>query len=282
MSAIIINGNEISKEIRKKILKKVEYLKSKGVNPGLAAILVGDDPASRIYVNNKEKECIKTGINSFVYRLPQDISEEYVINKLKELNEREDVHGIFVQLPLPEHIDARRVMNIILPEKDVDGFHPYNMGKLLIGEEGTVPCTPAGIMELIRSTGIDLKGKEAVVIGRSNIVGKPMAILLLREHATVTVCHSRTLDLSAVCRRADILVAAIGKPKMIKKDFIKPGAIVIDVGINRLEGNLVGDVDFEEAKEVAGYITPVPGGVGPMTITMLFNNTVILAEKCIL
>ncbi|MCD6309977.1 MAG: bifunctional methylenetetrahydrofolate dehydrogenase/methenyltetrahydrofolate cyclohydrolase FolD [Candidatus Eremiobacteraeota bacterium] len=280
MSAEIISGKEVSREIKENLAKEVEDLKARGIIPGLAVVLVGDDPASQVYVRNKVRACEKVGIKSVVQRLPSDIPEEDLLRIVRDLNENDEIHGILVQLPLPDHIDEQKVVNIISPEKDADGFHPYNMGRLLTGEECPVPCTPAGIMELIHRTGIELKGKEAVVIGRSNIVGKPVAILLLREHATVTICHSRTRNLSEVCKRADVVIAAVGRAKMVKKDFIKPGAVVIDVGINRDEnGKLVGDVDFEDVKEVAGYITPVPGGVGPMTIAMLLVNTVSSAKK---
>ncbi|MCL5038122.1 MAG: bifunctional methylenetetrahydrofolate dehydrogenase/methenyltetrahydrofolate cyclohydrolase FolD [Chloroflexi bacterium] len=279
MSAEIIDGKQAANEIKEKLSEEIKRLAGKGIIPGLAVIMVGDNPASQVYVNNKEKACEKVGIKSWVYRLPAETPEKEVLKLIDELNGNDEVHGILVQLPLPGHIDEGKVMNLILPEKDADGFHPYNMGRLLIGEDGPVPCTPAGIMELIHRTGIEMKGKEAVVVGRSNIVGKPVALLLLREHATVTICHSRTRDLPGVCRRADVLVAAVGRAGMIKKDFVKPGAVVIDVGINRVDGKLAGDVDFDEVKEVAGHITPVPGGVGPMTIAMLLVNTVESAKK---
>ena len=279
MEAKILSGRDIASEIRLGLKNDVEKLKGNGVQPGLAVIIVGDEPASRIYVNNKKKACDEIGIRSFEYALPAETSEEEIIELIKTLNCDKNIHGILVQLPLPPHINDEKVLLTIDPDKDVDAFHPVNVGKIMIGNYRFLPCTPAGIIEMIHRTGIDLKGSECVVVGRSNIVGKPMAMLLLHEHATVTVCHSRTKDLKTVCKRADVLVVAVGKPKLIKADFIKPGAVVIDVGTNRMEnGKLCGDVDFEEAKGVASYITPVPGGVGPMTIAMLMKNTVKAAE----
>lgn len=279
MEAKILSGRDIASEIRLGLKNDVEKLKGNGVQPGLAVIIVGDDPASRIYVNNKKKACDEIGIRSFEYALPAETSEEEIIELIKTLNCDKNIHGILVQLPLPPHINDEKVLLTIDPDKDVDAFHPVNVGKIMIGNYRFLPCTPAGVIEMIHRTGIDLKGSECVVVGRSNIVGKPMAMLLLHEHATVTVCHSRTKDLKTVCKRADVLVVAVGKPKLIKADFIKPGAVVIDVGTNRMEnGKLCGDVDFEEAKGVASYITPVPGGVGPMTIAMLMKNTVKAAE----
>jgi len=274
-----LSGRDIASEIRLGLKNDVEKLKGNGVQPGLAVIIVGDEPASRIYVNNKKKACDEIGIRSFEYALPAETSEEEIIELIKTLNCDKNIHGILVQLPLPPHINDEKVLLTIDPDKDVDAFHPVNVGKIMIGNYRFLPCTPAGVIEMIHRTGIDLKGSECVVVGRSNIVGKPMAMLLLHEHATVTVCHSRTKDLKTVCKRADVLVVAVGKPKLIKADFIKPGAVVIDVGTNRMEnGKLCGDVDFEEAKGVASYITPVPGGVGPMTIAMLMKNTVKAAE----
>jgi methylenetetrahydrofolate dehydrogenase (NADP+)/methenyltetrahydrofolate cyclohydrolase len=279
VEAKILSGRDIASEIRLGLKNDVEKLKGNGVQPGLAVIIVGDDPASRIYVNNKKKACDEIGIRSFEYALPAETSEEEIIELIKTLNCDKNIHGILVQLPLPPHINDEKVLLTIDPDKDVDAFHPVNVGKIMIGNYRFLPCTPAGVIEMIHRTGIDLKGSECVVVGRSNIVGKPMAMLLLHEHATVTVCHSRTKDLKTVCKRADVLVVAVGKPKLIKADFIKPGAVVIDVGTNRMEnGKLCGDVDFEEAKGVASYITPVPGGVGPMTIAMLMKNTVKAAE----
>ena len=279
MEAKILSGRDIASEIRLGLKNDVEKLKGNGVQPGLAVIIVGDEPASRIYVNNKKKACDEIGIRSFEYALPAETSEEEIIELIKTLNCDKNIHGILVPLPLPPHINDEKVLLTIDPDKDVDAFHPVNVGKIMIGNYRFLPCTPAGVIEMIHRTGIDLKGSECVVVGRSNIVGKPMAMLLLHEHATVTVCHSRTKDLKTVCKRADVLVVAVGKPKLIKADFIKPGAVVIDVGTNRMEnGKLCGDVDFEEAKGVASYITPVPGGVGPMTIAMLMKNTEKAAE----
>jgi methylenetetrahydrofolate dehydrogenase (NADP+)/methenyltetrahydrofolate cyclohydrolase len=277
---MIIDGKAIAKMKREEIAKEVAKLNAKGITPGLAVILVGDDPASQIYVRNKHRACKETGIYSREITLAKDTSEEDLLALIDKLNADSAIDGILVQLPLPKQIDPDKVIERISPHKDVDGFHPVNAGALLTGQEGFVSCTPLGIMELIKSTGQEISGKDAVVIGRSNIVGKPVAHLLLRENATVTICHSRTRDLKSICQRADILVAAIGKAEMITGDYIKEGAIVIDVGINRLEsGKVVGDVAFEEASKKATYITPVPGGVGPMTITMLLYNTLLSARK---
>lgn len=277
---MIIDGKAIAKMKREEIAKEVAKLNAKGITPGLAVILVGDDPASQIYVRNKHRACKETGIYSREITLAKDTSEEDILALIDKLNADSAIDGILVQLPLPKQIDPDKVIERISPHKDVDGFHPVNAGALLTGQEGFVSCTPLGIMELIKSTGQEISGKDAVVIGRSNIVGKPVAHLLLRENATVTICHSRTRDLKSICQRADILVAAIGKAEMITGDYIKEGAIVIDVGINRLEsGKVVGDVAFEEASKKATYITPVPGGVGPMTITMLLYNTLLSARK---
>lgn len=279
MGAVILNGREISGEIRKELKEKVEQLKQNGIHPGLAVILVGNDPASRIYVKNKKKACEETGIRSFEYVLPEETSEEELIQLVETLNNDRSVHGILVQLPLPKHINTENVLLKISPEKDVDVFHPLNVGKIMIGNYRLLPCTPAGIMEMLQRTGIELEGKQCVVIGRSNIVGKPMAMLLLHSNATVTICHSKTKNLMDVSRNADVLIVAVGKPGMINADYVKEGAVVIDVGINRLEnGKVCGDVDFESVAEKASYITPVPGGVGPMTITMLLNNTIKSAE----
>ena len=241
---------------------------------------MGDDPASTVYVRNKERACKEVGINSTVHRLPAETTREELLGLIERLNNDTAVHGILVQLPLPSHLDEDEVINAISPKKDVDGFHPINAGKLLIGDDDAfVACTPAGVLELVKRTEVPIKGQNVVIVGRSNIVGKPAAVLFLREHATVTVCHSRTKDVAEECRRADILIAAVGRPEMIKKDWVKPGAVVIDVGINRVDGKLVGDVDFENVKEVAGAITPVPGGVGPMTIAMLLRATVESAAR---
>lgn len=279
MSAQLLDGKAMSAAMREEIAQRVAALKEKGVTPGLAVILVGDDPASQIYVRNKGIACEKAGIHSITVRLPENTTQEALEAEIRRQNAAPSIHGILVQLPLPSHLDEAAALAVIRPEKDVDGFHVMNAGKLLNGLPGVVACTPRGALEMIRRTGIDLRSKEAVVVGRSNIVGKPMAMLLLQESCTVTICHSRTADLAAHTRRADILVAAVGKPKFITADMVKPGAIVIDVGINRVDGKVVGDVDFDGVKEVAGYLTPVPGGVGKMTITMLMLNTLEAAER---
>lgn len=261
--------------IKDELRDEVKALKEKGINPGLAVIIVGDDPASRVYVNNKKKACEYCGILSEEYAMSADTTQEELIELIESLNKRPDISGILCQLPVPKHIDEEAIINAIDPKKDVDAFHPVNVGKIMVGNYDFVPCTPAGVMELIHESGIDVSGKECVVVGRSNIVGKPQAMLLLHENGTVTICHSRTKDLAQKTRNADILVAAVGIPNFIKGDMVKEGAVVIDVGINRMEdGKLCGDVEFETAKEVAGAITPVPGGVGPMTIAMLMKNTV--------
>lgn len=275
-----IDGKAIAQQKRADIAKEVLELKRRGVTPGLAVILVGADPASEIYVRNKHKACNEVGIYSKEIHLGEETKEEELLALIDELNLDPNIDGILVQLPLPKQIDADKVIQRISPKKDVDGFHPMNVGALATGQDGFVSCTPLGIMELIKSTGIDIAGKEAVVIGRSNIVGKPVFHLLLKENATVTICHSRTKNLPEVCRRADIVVAAIGKPEMITADYIKEGAVVIDVGINRLPtGKVVGDVAYEEVAPKASFITPVPGGVGPMTITMLLFNTLKSSQK---
>lgn len=274
----IIDGKVLSAQIREDLKVKVSDLKEKGIVPGLAVVLVGEDPASAIYVRNKEKGCNDTGIYSVVHRLPKTTSQEELLDLVESLNEDETIHGILVQLPLPDQIDELAVLRAINPDKDVDGFHVISAGRLLVGEKGFVACTPKGIIKLIKSTGIDICGKSAVVVGRSNIVGKPVSLLLMKENATVTMCHSRTKDLAKVCASADILVAAIGRPEMITGEYVKEGAVVIDVGTSRVDGKLKGDVKFDEAKDKAAFITPVPGGVGPMTITMLLENTVEAAE----
>lgn len=279
--AIIIDGNKIAQEIRDSIRTEAAILKeNKGIIPGLAVIMVGEDPASKVYVARKAKACMEVGFLSRQHKLPADATEASLLQLINELNADSLIHGILVQLPLPKHITTDKIIAAIDPRKDVDGFHPYNIGSLLTGSPLFVPCTPRGIMELISRTGISLSGKEAVVVGRSNIVGKPMALLLLAQHATVTICHSKTKDLAAVTSRADILIAAVGKAQMITSDMVKDGAIVIDVGVNRLDnGKLAGDVDFAEVAKKASYITPVPGGVGPMTIAMLMKNTLDAAAQ---
>ena len=280
MSAQLLDGKIMSDELRVRIAERVAALKEKGVQPGLAVILVGEDPASQIYVRNKEKGSEQVGMHSVAIRLPENTTQAELEGHIRALNADASIHGILVQLPLPKHLDEAAALAVIVPEKDVDGFHVQNAGKLMNGLPGVVACTPKGAMEMIRRTGVNLSGKEAVVVGRSNIVGKPMAMLLLQANCTVTMCHSRTADLAAHTRNADVLVAAVGKAKFITADMVKPGSIVIDVGINRLaDGKVVGDVDFDAVKEVAGWITPVPGGVGRMTITMLLENTVEAAER---
>jgi methylenetetrahydrofolate dehydrogenase (NADP+)/methenyltetrahydrofolate cyclohydrolase len=277
----IIDGKAMAMGIRKEVADKVAELKNKtGIEPKLTVVLIGEDPASTIYVKNKEKACIETGIKAETLRFPAEIKEEEVVEAVKGINQQKNTHGILVQLPVPKHISEEKIIEAISPEKDVDGLHPINLGMLLKGgQPWFVSCTPLGIMEMVLSTGIEIRGKEAVVVGRSNMVGKPTALLLLARHATVTICHSRTADLKGACKRADILVGAVGRPELIKGDWIKKGAVVIDVGINRGEKGMVGDVDFKKAKEVAGYISPVPGGVGPMTIAMLLKNTFTSAAR---
>ena len=279
MSATLINGKEIAKQTYAEIKDRTAALCDKGIIPGLTVIIVGENPASQTYVASKEKKAAQLGWNSRVIRLEEGISQEELIEVIEKLNRDESVDGILVQLPLPKHINELDVLEKIDPDKDVDGFHIVNSGRLFAGLDGFVPCTPKGIMKLIASTGVDISGKNAVVLGRSLIVGKPIALLLTAENTTVTICHSRTADLREHTLRADILVAAIGKPKFVTADMGKEGAVVIDVGINRTEEGLVGDVDFDSVKEKAGYITPVPGGVGPMTIAMLMENTLQSAEK---
>ncbi len=278
--AIIVSGKEVSASIRERLKEDTkQFVSEHGYAPGLAVIIVGEDPASKVYVNNKHKACIEVGFTSEVYRLPQETTMEELLSLVDKLNNDEKIHGILCQLPLPKHLNEEQVILRINPDKDVDAFHPINTGKIMIGNHSFVPCTPAGVMRLIESTGTDVCGKECVVVGRSNIVGKPQAMLLLQKNGTVTVCHSRTRDLKEVTKRADILVVAVGIPNFITGDMIKEGAVVMDVGINRTaDGKLVGDVDFESAEKVAGYITPVPGGVGPMTITMLLENTLTAAR----
>ena len=281
MSAQLLDGKVMSNELREKLAVRVAKLKEQGITPGLAVILVGEDSASQIYVKNKSLGCQQVGIHSVTIRLPETASQAELEAQIDALNADSTIHGILVQLPLPKVLDETAALARILPEKDVDGFHLLNAGKLFTGQPGVVACTPKGAMEMLHRTGMDLAGKEAVVVGRSNIVGKPMAMLLLQENATVTLCHSRTNDLAAHTRRADVLVAAVGKPRFITADMVKAGAVVIDVGINRVDGKVVGDVDFDAVKEVASWITPVPGGVGRMTITMLLENTIEAAERTV-
>ncbi len=283
MPAEIISGKQVAEQMREEFKAEIEKLqKEHGITPGLAVILVGEDPASQVYVKNKKIACEKVGVNSIEHRLPADYPEDKLIKLIETLNKDKKVHGILVQLPLPKHISEVKVLYTILPEKDVDGFHPVNVGKLMIGEADFLPCTPAGIQELLIRSGTKIEGAEVVVVGRSNIVGKPIANILLQKkegaNATVTVCHTRTKDMDSHTKRADILIVAAGKPKAVTADMVKKGAVVIDVGVNRLESGLCGDVDFEGVKEVASKITPVPGGVGPMTITMLLKNTIKAAK----
>lgn len=278
--ANIIDGKAVSAQVKENIRVETEKLKAQGVEIGLAVVIVGNDPASQVYVRNKEKACETVGFNSFKYALPEETTEEELLALVDKLNNDDRVDGILVQLPLPKHLDDKIIINNIRPDKDVDAFHPVNVGKIMIGEYSFLPCTPAGVMELIKSTGTDITGKQCVVIGRSNIVGKPMAMLLLHKNGTVTICHSKTKDLAQVCAQADILVAAVGRAKMVTAEYVKEGVVVIDVGMNRDEnGKLCGDVDFESVKDKAGFITPVPGGVGPMTIAMLMQNTLTAGKE---
>lgn len=280
MSARIIDGKTLAQKLKEEVKQEVNELRNKGVIPGLAVILVGDDSASRVYVNGKKRACEEAGIHSEEYVFPSTASQNELKTLIEELNVKPEISGILLQLPIPVHLDEQELLRAISPLKDVDGLHPVSIGNLLLGYEGFVSCTPAGVMELLREYEVDIEGKECAVVGRSNMVGKPQALLLLNQHGTVTICHSRTKNLAEVCRRADILIVAVGRPHFITGDMIKPGAVVIDVGINRSEGTkkVVGDVDFESAKDKAGLITPVPGGVGPMTITMLLKNTVRAAK----
>ncbi|CAN7235860.1 bifunctional methylenetetrahydrofolate dehydrogenase/methenyltetrahydrofolate cyclohydrolase FolD [Polaromonas sp. LjRoot131] len=280
MTAQLIDGNALSKQLRAEVARRAAALRARGVTPGLAVVLVGENPASQVYVRNKVKACEDNGLHSVLEKYPDTLSEADLLARVDALNRDPSIHGILVQLPLPAHIDAHKVIEAISPAKDVDGFHVASAGALMVGQPGFWPCTPYGCMKMLESIHYDLKGKHAVVIGRSNIVGKPMALMLLQKNATVTVCHSATKDLKAMTLQADVIVAAVGKRNVLTADMVKPGAVVIDVGMNRNdEGKLCGDVDFEDVKEVAGYITPVPGGVGPMTITMLLVNTLEAAER---
>lgn len=278
--AKLINGKEVSAAVKLRVKNETEKIISEnGVTPGLAVIIVGDDPASRVYVNSKKKACAEVGFKSFEYAMPKETTQEELLELVNKLNNDPEVNGILCQLPLPKHINENAVINGIKVEKDVDAFHPFNVGKIMIGEFAFLPCTPAGVMELIDSTGTEISGKNCVVIGRSNIVGKPMAMLLLHRSGTVTICHSKTQNLTEICKNADILVAAVGKANFVTADMVKDGAVVIDVGMNRLEnGKLCGDVDFENVEKKASFITPVPGGVGPMTIAMLMQNTLTAAK----
>lgn len=278
--AKIIDGKVISQAVKDEVAAEVTQLKKQGVTPGLAVIIVGDDPASRVYVNNKKKACEQLGMYSVEYTMPENTTEEELLSLIKDLNCDPQINGILCQLPLPKHLNEELVINTIVPEKDVDAFHPQNVGRIMLGDYDFLPCTPAGIMEMLKYENIDITGKNCVVIGRSNIVGKPMAMLLLHKNATVTICHSKTQDLAGVCRQADVLVAAVGRANFVTADMVKEGAVVIDVGINRLEnGKLCGDVNFVEVEPKASYITPVPGGVGPMTIATLMKNTLTAAKR---
>ena len=282
MAAKILDGAAMALEVEKELKQQVDALREKNVVPGLCVILVGNDPASQTYVANKEKACARLGIHSQTLRMGAETTQAELEAAIERANEDEAIHGILVQLPLPAHLDEHRALALIRPEKDVDGFHAVNMGRLARGEDCVVACTPKGALHMLKAAGVPIAGQNAVVIGRSNIVGKPMALLLLQENATVTICHSRTEDLAEHTRRADILVAAVGKPRFVTADMVKEGAAVLDVGINRVDGKLCGDVDFEHVKEKAGWISPVPGGVGKMTIAMLMENTVSAAEKAAL
>ena len=280
MTAQKIDGNALSQKLRAEVTLRTTALKAKGITPGLAVILVGENPASQVYVRNKVKACEDSGLHSILEKHPASLTEAALLNRIKALNQDTSIHGILVQLPLPEHIDAQKVIEAISPAKDVDGFHIASAGALMTGMPGFWPCTPSGCMKMLESIGYELKGKHAVVIGRSNIVGKPMALMLLQKNATVTICHSATQDLKAITLQADVIVAAVGKRNILTADMVKPGAVVLDVGMNRNEeGKLYGDVDFVGVEQVAGFITPVPGGVGPMTITMLLINTLEAAER---
>ncbi|WP_442950302.1 bifunctional methylenetetrahydrofolate dehydrogenase/methenyltetrahydrofolate cyclohydrolase FolD [Paenibacillus sp. E194] len=280
ITATLLDGKALSRTIREEITAETAGLKDKGIQPGLAVVLVGEDAASQVYVNSKHKTCLELGFNSEVHRLPANTSQEELLALVHRLNEEPSIHGILVQLPLPKHIDEKAVIDAIAVEKDVDGFHPVSVGNMVIGDDSLLPCTPAGIMEMLKRNQIDVAGKHAVVIGRSNIVGKPISLLLQRENATVTMCHSRTVNMKEITKQADILVVAIGRANFVDRSYIKPGAVIIDVGMNRLEnGKLAGDVNFEDVKEICGPITPVPGGVGPMTITMLMFNTLKAAKR---
>ena len=277
--ATILSGKTVSARIKENLKVEIENLKKSGTTPGLAVIIVGEDPASKVYVGRKEAMCQELGMHSEKFALPEETTQEELVALVEKLNNDKNIHGILVQLPLPRHLDEKAVINTIRPEKDVDAFHPVNVGKIMIGDFYFLPCTPAGVMEMLEYEGIDVTGKNCVVIGRSNIVGKPMNMLLLHKNGTVTICHSKTKNLTEICKNADILVAAVGRPNFVTADMVKEGAVIIDVGINRVDGKLCGDVDFENVKDKASAITPVPGGVGPMTIAMLMQNTLTAAKK---
>lgn len=280
MSALLLSGKDVSQAIREEIKQEVERLKAVDLQPGLAVVLVGEDPASQVYVRNKHKACLELGYYSEVHRLPEDTTEEQLLELVHKLNEQETIHGILVQLPLPAQIHEKAIIDAIAVHKDVDGFHPVSVGNMVLGDESLLPCTPAGVIEILKRYNLEIAGKHAVVIGRSNIVGKPVSLLLQRENATVTMCHSRTSNMKELTQQADILIVAIGKAKFIDASYVKPGAVVIDVGMNRLDnGKLAGDVDFDSVRELSSAITPVPGGVGPMTITMLMHNTLKAAKR---
>lgn len=280
MAVTLIDGKAVAKKVGEDVQKRITSLRERGITPGLAVVLVGDDPASHTYVGRKEKACKNYGVYSEVIRLDQTVGEQELLDLIIKLNNDEKIHGILVQLPLPEHINKWKVIDAIDPKKDVDGFHSFNVGNLFIGRQDTfLPCTPFGVMKMLEEYGVELRGKQVVVVGASNIVGKPMALLALEKGATITICHKKTRDLAAMTRQADILIVAAGVPNLITRDMVKEGVVIIDVGINRVESGLVGDVDFEGVKDVASMITPVPGGVGPMTIIMLIHNTVLSAER---
>ncbi|NMM54499.1 bifunctional methylenetetrahydrofolate dehydrogenase/methenyltetrahydrofolate cyclohydrolase FolD [Paenibacillus aquistagni] len=280
MSELLLSGKDVSQAIREEIKQEVERLKAVNLQPGLAVVLVGEDPASQVYVRNKHKACLELGYYSEVHRLPEDTTEEQLLELVHKLNEQETIHGILVQLPLPAQIHEKAIIDAIAVHKDVDGFHPVSVGNMVLGDDSLLPCTPAGVIEILKRYNLEIAGKHAVVIGRSNIVGKPVSLLLQRENATVTMCHSRTSNMKELTQQADILIVAIGKAKFIDASYVKPGAVVIDVGMNRLDnGKLAGDVDFDSVRELSSAITPVPGGVGPMTITMLMHNTLKAAKR---
>ncbi|WP_028596095.1 bifunctional methylenetetrahydrofolate dehydrogenase/methenyltetrahydrofolate cyclohydrolase FolD [Paenibacillus assamensis] len=280
MTASLMNGKVVAQAMREEMKQEVQKLQSAGVQPGLAVVIVGEDPASQVYVNSKHKTCLELGYYSEVHRLPEDTTQEHLLELVGTLNAQSNIHGILVQLPLPKHIEEKAIIDAIAVEKDVDGFHPVSVGNMVIGDESLLPCTPAGVIELLKRYDVEIAGKHAVVIGRSNIVGKPVSLLLQREHATVTMCHSRTANMKELTKQADILVVAIGKANFVDRSFVKPGAVVIDVGVNRLDnGKLAGDVHFDDVSEISSLLTPVPGGVGPLTITMLMHNTLKAAKS---